>query len=330
MPGPPRDSTALHLFRALLRECSYLPDPLAQEYFKKHTITRFRRHWASEPSLSRERQNQLLKTGRKGLSFLSRANNGRSKELYQILSYAYGRSGRRRRDLIDELQAPQAPIDTTVQTNETLKPGVSNAKTPRLTAQAEAIAISQFRSKISRDHKGEIKSPRPKIPKENAWLRPMPLVRVKNLTADWYAKTLDRLFPPLPEKDHRRLRGLASGELPWTAPTFRSSSTKLDISGVADEKETVARKVSRTQTISRRKMARLWSKVLAQCPMLTWNESGKKARWRVAWGSTKQNCTSIPTTNRAMHLFEGVDERGNIVPLNYSSENKQTSRKKLD
>ena len=315
---PPRDLIALHLFRALLRECSYLPDPVAKEYFKKHTITRFRRHWAPKPHQvpipppPPERHVRLLKAARKGLGTLSRANNGRQHDLDKVLSYAYGRSGRRRRDLIDHLQTPEAPADTLVSTTANLENTASDAKQPRLTKQAEAIAKSQLSLKITREHKGPIKHVKPKIPKENAWMRPMPLIRVKNLTAKWYADTLERLLPPLPEQDHRMLQALASGKHPWAAPAFRPSPVETSMSKIVDDDVSPMRKAGRIRTIPRRKMARLWLKILSQCPTLTWNE--KKSGWLVSWGSMGQQSERVLMGKRNALLFDGVDERGNIVP----------------
>lgn len=34
--------TVLHIFRALLRQCTYLPDPAARQYMHRHIVSRFR------------------------------------------------------------------------------------------------------------------------------------------------------------------------------------------------------------------------------------------------------------------------------------------------
>ena len=315
---PPRDPTAIHLFRALLRECSYLPDPVAKEYFKKHITLRFRRHWRSRtneactPPPTDERRVRLLKAAREGLSTLTRANDGQPKVLYKVLSYAYGRSGRRRRDLIDELQIPEVVADSSpTSTDSGFAEVGSNAKLPRLTPRAEAIAKSQANHGVSRDHKGPLRYVRPKIPEKNAWLRAMPQVRVKNLTAKWYANTLERLLPPLPEHEYLLLRRLVSREEPWKAPAFRNRVFDGDINGSQDARKTSPKRDASDRAIPKRKMERLWSRVLALCPILTWNE--KKSSWHTTWGAVDRKSEKVPMIATTAPLFEGVDEKGNIA-----------------
>ena len=313
---PPRDPTAIHLFRALLRECSYLPDPVAKQYFYKHVVARFRRHWATrpheafKPPPSPERRTRLLKVARKGLSTLTRANNGRPKVLYKVLSYTYGRSGRRRRDLIDELQAPEAAADTIrIATAPGFANTSSNAKVPRLTPQAEAIAKSQAIHGVSQVYKSPLRRVQPRIPEKNAWMRPMPQVRVKNITAKWYANTLERLLPPLPERDYLRLQRLVSGQESWSAPAFRPAALDVAISGSEDALKLSPRRAGNDRAISRRNMERLWSRVLALCPTLTWNE--KNSSWHATWGTVDRKFEKVPLIEATAHLFEGVDDKGN-------------------
>lgn len=113
---------AKHLLRALLRECTYLPDSAARTYCSRYILDRFRsstkqleRHERSVkaraglPQLSTLRDSpevwttQRLKKARKGLSLLRRANNGEDGPLSNILLHTYGRAGARRRQLIAAL-----------------------------------------------------------------------------------------------------------------------------------------------------------------------------------------------------------------------------------
>ena len=49
------------------------------------------------------------------------------------------------------------------------------------------------------------------IPELNTWFKPMPAVRVKNQISKWYANLLDTVQPPLPDQEWFRLRDLAMG-----------------------------------------------------------------------------------------------------------------------
>ena len=315
---PPLNLEVTHLFRALLRECSYLPDPIAKEYFKKHVVTRFRRHWTARGSEtsksppSKERQRQLLKTARKGLGTLTHANDGDHRPLYKVLSFAYGRSGRRRRDLISELQAPEttANVISTLPIPDLANVG-SNAKVPRLTPQAEAIARSQANHGVSRDHKALLRHVQPKIPEKNAWMRPMPQVRVKNMTAEWYANTLDRLLPPLPDRDLLFLQRLVRREEPWSAPAFRLAALFSKPTRSGGKSKISPKRAGGQRLIPRRMMQRLWTRVLALCPVLSWNE--KKPGWIVTWGDADVKPQKVSTITTPTRLFDGVDENGRVL-----------------
>src|SRR6266700_3902480 len=83
---------AIHLFRALLRETTYLPDSAARLYFRQHIISRFKAYqpaarplpsWETatkpykrlRPNIIRERAVKKQKESRKALTVLRRANN---------------------------------------------------------------------------------------------------------------------------------------------------------------------------------------------------------------------------------------------------------------
>lgn len=126
--------TAAHLFRALLRECTYLPDPRSRAYVRKYVVDRFRKYHPSRaPANERRKSNNvsttvtlssrpleprtlgLLQQGQKGLEFLRRANAGRCAELTRVLRFTYGRLGRRRRELLGEYLVPEVTQDKVVE-----------------------------------------------------------------------------------------------------------------------------------------------------------------------------------------------------------------------
>lgn len=129
-----RDATsptlARHLLRALLRECTYLPDAAARSYFRQHVLARFREYhppssrntstWPPEKhKLAKyshdalpQRLQALLRQARKGLSLLRHANEGEMEPLLRVLSYTYSRSGKRRHEMMQSLLLPDVPTDS--------------------------------------------------------------------------------------------------------------------------------------------------------------------------------------------------------------------------
>ena len=138
MPPPvrysPANIQAIHLFRALLREASYLPDSQARHCFHHHIVGRFKAyqparnatinlkallgtpgsqnatgHKRRSASVIKERTPALLKKGRKALNYLRRANQGEIQCLERVLLATYGRIGRRKYALMQKLLQPDSP-----------------------------------------------------------------------------------------------------------------------------------------------------------------------------------------------------------------------------
>ncbi|KAG7006602.1 hypothetical protein G7Y79_00014g037770 [Physcia stellaris] len=241
-------TTTLHLFRSLLREASYLPDPASRKFFQAHYRSRFRDYCPRKPEpgsvfrgndshsakdveslkKSYKRNVQMLAEARQELRFLQKANAGMDNALTKVLDLTYGRRGRRKHDLLKALMPPNRnPInDQELRTlSEALdspsKEQASKPNMPLFSDKFVALIKSQMRQKQGAYKKPLPKSSAPKIPETNTWGRPMPVVRIKNLTKKWYAETLDRLMPPLPEAEWIRLGELALGKESWLGPPQR-------------------------------------------------------------------------------------------------------------
>lgn len=100
----------LHLFRAILREAGYHPDPAARSYLSQYASNSFRdakiklatrRKWTHEARL--EREAVLLRNARQFLSILKRSNEGYLGPFRKTLSLTYGRTGQRRRPLMRQI-----------------------------------------------------------------------------------------------------------------------------------------------------------------------------------------------------------------------------------
>ncbi|KAK3714299.1 hypothetical protein LTR37_007885 [Vermiconidia calcicola] len=103
-------SQSRHLLRAILRECTYLPDSSARQWISQHVIQRFRtysfkvwKHRKGEGSGLDERLQRKLKEAKHALAQLRRANEGERNCLLKALLTTYGRVGKRRHELMRPL-----------------------------------------------------------------------------------------------------------------------------------------------------------------------------------------------------------------------------------
>ena len=96
MAAPP--TNPLHLYRSLLREATYLFDSHSRAILPRYIRSAFESHRVvSQPP----RLNSYLKLGRRKHSLLVRANAGDVKALAKVLRFAYGRTGKRARELLE-------------------------------------------------------------------------------------------------------------------------------------------------------------------------------------------------------------------------------------
>ena len=319
------DALTLHLFRALLRQASYLPDSAARQYFRHYIVSRFREYHPCNPlnadsgkgrpvTVVESRRPALLRTARKGLVFLQRATDGHPRHLSKVLAMTYGRIGKRRHILLKSLKIPDIPMDQ-ASIEKLSKPRSQGL--PQPSRQLSAMVKAQAKRKLAFFSRTNTPSLKPQIPLENAWGRPMPVKRVRSMTRKWYAKTLDRIMPPLPEDEWHRLRRLASGETQWEGPVRRRGHVKVDQFKHDIVRGTIVGGtgfVSSPHVLTPRYMRRLWAKLLAQCPLMKSNES-RKLGWDIQWGDI-QGSKIVKLQPRAGHnsaMFEGVDENGRIL-----------------
>lgn len=317
----------LNIFRALLRQCTYLPDPAARQYLHGHVVSRFRDYHPSNTiplssrrhkpaALVQQRLPSLLGTARRGLVFLRRANDGHIRHLGKILAMTYGRVGKRRHQLLKDLKIPDVPVDQAA-VEKLSEPG--NQAVPHPSEQLMTLIKSQARRQLSHFSRSNIPHPKLEIPEKNSWGRPMPIKRVRNFKRRWYAESLDRIMPPLPEAEWDRLRMRVSGQLPWEGPVARRKwAGGLDDAG---QKHVVGERVrgaskgqcSNPHRITSRFMRRLWAKISTQCPLMKPNAASKSG-WDVLWGDAQDRDTTRFTLGHmgggGFDMFRGVDESG--------------------
>ena len=319
------DTHTLHLFRALLRQSSYLPDPAARQFFHQYISFRFRQHHPGGNSSAGKRDTQwpridesryftLLRTARKGLVFLQRANDGHERHLKKVLAMTYGRTGKHRHELLRPFRIPDVPVQQLARMKST---SPASRKLPLLSRKLQALIKSQVQRKLSLFSRSGRPTLDPKIPVKNAWGRPMPMKRVRNMRRRWFGLTLHNVMPPLPEEQWNRLRGLATGQIGWDGIVPRRGSAKESGYKYTVVRGTVqggTRIVSKPHQLTPRYMRHLWTVIFLECPLMTPDES-KTLGWTVRWGDIKSSIPVQLFTNQQENedMFEGVNEYGKVM-----------------
>lgn len=140
----------LHIFRAILRETTYHPDPEARLYLKHHTRDAFRinkikfaihrQSW--DPAYRRKREVALMRRARHFCYALQRANEGYLEPFRRTLSLTYARTGARRRQLMAQIMAPFRDSESHSAATETAAAQDDNSDGARLPASPIHTGIS--------------------------------------------------------------------------------------------------------------------------------------------------------------------------------------------
>ncbi|KAF2034186.1 hypothetical protein EK21DRAFT_57063 [Setomelanomma holmii] len=357
---------SIHLLRALLREATYLPDAVARNYFRTYIVDRFRayqpkhngtasleqfrhRHFKRRQlSIITERTSKLQKQAQKGLHYLRRANQGEIPCLQKVLFFAYGRMGKRKYALLNDLLKPNpimdgdqvlAPVDFNGPTRlQTLyysnKQYLQYFDAPKAAnngqyvinisdrfSRLRAVLKSQYQHKIS--IRRELKSPAMKTPIHNIWLRPMPIVRARNNVRRWYAETMTRLLPPLPPQEWDDIQAMISGQqkiglvkrrVPTESEALAEASDVIAEGMRMDRLSKADRPAGmwRPHNIIPRYMRRMYSRILRLCCKVEYDSERKQ--WTVTWGEAIQPISPrIYQTPSDEALFAGVDAKGKLV-----------------
>ncbi|PTU17855.1 hypothetical protein P175DRAFT_0405436, partial [Aspergillus ochraceoroseus IBT 24754] len=286
------------LLRDLLRQCSFLPDPIAQAACHDHVMQRFRR-WEAEKrpwvKYKTIREHNSYKDAHQKLSLLIRANEGFPRPLEKVLRFAYGRSGKRRWELLSTLLTENVPADSNAVEHliSTTKADFGDDWKPPtvLVDLLKSQNNNPFVAQLS--NRPPVKELEPKFPKKVTWGGGVAFNRRKNIRRDWYNNVLSVILPPLPDSELQVLEGLISGKITWK----RRSKTlsEGDFRFVADHHSHPGRRVrrllsygprkeqtfeayasGRPHTITRRLMTRLWQRISCLVPRSRWDTpSGK-------------------------------------------------------
>ncbi|KAL4803189.1 hypothetical protein BDV18DRAFT_163245 [Aspergillus unguis] len=298
------------LLRGLLRECSYLPDPIARSACHDQVIQRFRRYHSERRRIIRDEVDRSLKLGKEArwsLSVLRRANEGYLKPLESVLRFAYGRTGRRRIEMMNKLVEADAPKDTEAVQELVAGPAAyedgweaPTVITTLLNSQNNNPSVRQL------SDRPYIRARRPPDSVKNAWGRKMPLCRRRNIRRRWYKSVLRALYPPLPDAELHVLNGLLSKDIDWKLPKkrFKQQQNSAD-AAFEDGKGDMLLKIltdgppkdqtfseyqnGRPHTITRRIMIRLWQRISYLVPRHHWDAAQQKHIFE--WDTPKNSQT---------------------------------------
>ncbi|MCJ1479716.1 hypothetical protein MMC13_008402 [Lambiella insularis] len=325
-----KKEATLSLFRNLLRECTYLPDPAARAYWHLHIRNRWRTYcprkgggkWWEEPHdvrvkskiPDRFRLPVILEEASQLLAVLCRANGGEVGPLKKVLEHTYGRAGKRRHELIAAISSQDIPDDQeAVKTLAAASAEQQDAGKPKeIPGTLKAIMLAQRGQKRQALSRAPMKSLEPDIPEKNSWGRPLPVNRRRNMATKWRAKAMESILPPLPTTEWERLRGLVTGQLPWSRPPRRRGPISAELANLYN-KESYSRE---SHHLTPRYMRRMWAKIYVQCPIMIWNAESKK--WAVQWGKTGNTIITRavrkPDAGDDM-FYSGVDDEGRRFKL---------------
>lgn len=293
------------LLRSLLRECSYLPDPIARSACHDHVLRRFRRYHKQGDRILDDSE-RLIKIGRDArwyLSVLQRANAGYLKTLESVMRFAYGRSGRRRVEMLNNLLQLDVPKDSASVQELIASPAQfeDGWKAPKvIETLLKSQTINPIVSQLS--NRPYLRNMAPPVSKKNSWDRKMPKSRRRNIRRKWYRNVLHALYPPLPDAELQMLTGLLSKEIPWKPPKRRSKQQTVSADAISEPLNgMMLRKVlsdgppkgqtfadfkhGRPHHITRRIMIRLWQRISRLVPRYSWDTAAQKHCFK--WDTAK-------------------------------------------
>ena len=357
-----------HAYRSLLRATTYLPDSAARTYIHNHIVASFRSvankikfrvvngQRIGHLIYRYHRDTHINKVWQK-TRHLERAADCNIAELEKILYITYGRAGKRRRELVQQLLLTEEhalPQDESALSDLISgRPEENNPKKHQPTSKIHAFLRSQQANHPIATSKPKIRNLVPQIPKETLWGRPVPLSRQKRMRKRFWADILDKVLPPVPEHEWNRLRDFATGAIPiedlpplrgrglrrnrpsgkqlappeirlyeyFTTPT-RLHKSEVDENSAELDMDTRIRRKFATPRYMRRLYGTIWSLTP------TMSQDATTMMWTTKWGGGRSASdlgqVTAPSTSD-MELFEGTNDEVQSSP---ATQNRQSRKRK--
>jgi hypothetical protein len=346
-----------HVYRALLRAVTYLPDSAARSYMHRYVVYRFRsvsdniksaRYVPSRKSrLDKYHHSKNIAKAWQAARQLERAGQGSSPDLKKVLLITYGRTGKRKRELVQDLRTEDGslPQDESALEQPIREPMKATSMIPPKSKMAIFIQSQQANQPVEKQNL-KIRDSTPKIPAENIWGRPVPMKLQQSMKQRHFASVLERILPPIPEYEWNRLQDLATGGIPIEEPPPRRSRPDKRQPLTGEENDAMALeyltspanthgfgfgdvqinaelgltcwakpvkglKIERKDayTSTSRFMRRLYGSIWNLTS--TMSHDGPKKEWTVKWGGSRspsQLGNITAPTARDLELFEGLEE----------------------
>ncbi|KAK4188898.1 hypothetical protein QBC35DRAFT_179918 [Podospora australis] len=214
----PPPSTTLGLYRHLLRESSYLPS-LARPFIDEQIKHRFRSNKDDENHLA-----ERIRDAKHDLRYLRAANHGDLVRMRRVLLRAFGRLGRRRRELILDLvgggktaqSEAKEPSSEDKSEQEEKKMRESDWLDRWDTKTLAAFAKSQVNSSVINSPKAALTapqaSPEKNLPTENSWGRPFPAKPLRTKLKKRWKQVAEKVLPPVPKDEWEKIGLVAQGK----------------------------------------------------------------------------------------------------------------------
>lgn len=240
-------SPTLHVYRHLLREASYLP-PICRPYIVDQIRSRFDKHKYDSPRTADTKHR--IRRARHDLRFLWAANNGLLNNMKRILLLVFGRTGKRRSELIHDLVRREPPSSSDelerALTRELearrykARDGTEKERAPDWLDKWDTNKVQAFAS--SQGHTNQTASPRPEIkakqvdpatrlPEADLWGRPLAASLARSKLRKEYKALANRVLPPVVKTEWDTLRALTMGEADrglWEMPPRRPQAIQPD------------------------------------------------------------------------------------------------------
>ena len=246
----------IHLYRRLLRESSYLPPAFSD------IITQQIRHQFHQHKKVNKHVKKRTMRARAALSTMRAANHGDANCMGSLIEKGFGRTGKRRRELLAQFVAPQGPSDSAsleallseggpkaelAAGDETQAEGDSNQPTGSrpthpfidkwdrtklsqfLKSQREVQGTSSnslhwIRGKLRQVKEGN------SVPKVNSWGKPPSETLTRAKLAGFWRRQADKMVPPVEKGEWELLERLTLGaqnEGEWSIPPRRTKAKLL-------------------------------------------------------------------------------------------------------
>ena len=229
----PSPASILHIYRHLLREASYLP-LVARPYITDRIKAQFRTHRQASAA-----GDEHIRKAHHGLRYLRAANTGSLSRLRKILLLAFGRAGRRRRELLSSSFQPESPADSTalealIEAGTNSPAGAGTSKRERdwldgwdvdkLAKYAKSQATQGLVNTPQAALSPKQTDPTRNIPAQNIWGNALaPKLARSKLRKGW-KEIVKKILPPVSLGEWELLRDLSAGKRPaheWHMPARR-------------------------------------------------------------------------------------------------------------